>query len=65
MAGRPKRPAVEPRLELQQWLTESGDRRTFVLRGDDESLYVKGQSSCLSYLTDLNLSVEYTVQQEG
>lgn len=51
--------------QLQLWLTESDDQRTFVLRSDDESLFVKGQASCLSYLSDLNLAVEYTVQPEG
>jgi hypothetical protein len=33
-----------------------------VLRSDDESMDVKGQAMCLSYVFDLALSVEYTVQ---
>jgi hypothetical protein len=33
-----------------------------VLRGDDESLDVKEQAMCLSYVFDLGLAVQYAPQ---
>lgn len=41
-------------------LPKSADQRAFLLRSDDESLYVKGQSAWLSYPGDSSLDVEYT-----
>jgi hypothetical protein len=49
--------------QLQQWLAGTGDERAFVLRGDDESLDVRDQSMCLSYVFDLGLAVELTSQR--
>ena len=47
--------------QLKQWLGVQANRGTFVLRGDDESLDVKGLAMCLSYVFDLRLTVEYTL----
>ena len=49
--------------QVQQWLAAGGDERTFVLRGDDESLDVRGQGMCLSYVFDLQLTAEFTTEQ--
>jgi hypothetical protein len=50
--------------QVEQWLASGANQGTFVMRGDDESLDVKGQAMCLSYVIDLSLEVEYTVGEE-
>jgi hypothetical protein len=47
--------------QVRQWLADSSNEGTFVLRGDDESMDVAGLAMCLSYVFDLNLGVEFTV----
>jgi hypothetical protein len=47
--------------QLNAWLASGQPRGTLVLRSDDESLDIHGQAMCLSYLSDLNLTVEYRV----
>lgn len=48
--------------QVQQWLAAGGDERTFVLRGDDESLDVNGLGMCLSYVIDLGLALEFAIR---
>jgi hypothetical protein len=48
--------------QLQEWLAGAGNERAFVLRGDDESLDVRELGMCLSYVFDVGLAVEFTVQ---
>jgi hypothetical protein len=45
--------------QLNQWLASGQPRGTLVLRSDDESLDIHDQTMCLSYLFDLNLTVEH------
>jgi hypothetical protein len=45
--------------QVQQWLAGSTPRGVLVLRGDDESMDVKGMAMCLSYVSDLGLAAEF------
>jgi hypothetical protein len=44
--------------QVAKWLKASGGQGTFVLQAEDESMDVKAQSMCLSYVSDLTLTVE-------
>lgn len=46
--------------QLQAWLAGPAERGVLVLRGDDESLDIRGQGMCLSYVFDIGLAVEFT-----
>lgn len=46
--------------QLKQWLASSAPQGVLVLRGDDESMDVKGMAMCLSYVFDLGLTAEFT-----
>jgi hypothetical protein len=46
--------------QVKQWLEGAATQGTFVFRSDDESMDVKGQAMCLSYIFDVGLTVEYT-----
>ena len=45
--------------QVNEWLAGGKSQGTLVLRGDDETLDVRGQAMCLSYVADLGLSLEY------
>jgi hypothetical protein len=44
--------------QVATWLKGSTVQGTFVFQGDDESLTVKGQEACLSYIFGISLAVE-------
>lgn len=49
--------------QLQQWAGAGAKQGIFVLSGDDESMDIKAQTACLSYVINLGLDVEYTTQE--
>ena len=46
--------------QIREWLKADQNQRTFVLRSEDESLDVKGQAMCLSYVVDISLAADVT-----
>ena len=48
--------------QLNEWLASGRPQGTLVLRSDDESLDIHEQAMCLSYVFDLNLTVELGAQ---
>jgi hypothetical protein len=44
--------------QIRAWLNEGKTQGTLVFQGDDESMDVKAQSMCLSYIGELILTVE-------
>jgi hypothetical protein len=48
--------------QIQEWLKAGQNQRAFVLRGEDESLDVKGQAMCLSYVVDASVAVDVTTR---
>ena len=48
--------------QIREWLKSDQNQRAFVLRGDDESLDVKAQAMCLSYLTDVSVAADVTTR---
>ena len=48
--------------QILEWLKSDQNQRAFVLRGDDESLDVKTQAMCLSYVTDISLAADVTTR---
>ncbi|MFN0071529.1 MAG: hypothetical protein ACKVVP_08595 [Chloroflexota bacterium] len=51
---------VTPQVKL--WLAAGQPQVTLVMSGEDESLEIKAQALCLSYIIDLGLSVEQTTR---
>lgn len=49
--------------QVAQWLKDGAGQGTFVFRSEDESLTPKGQSLCLSYISDFSLTVELAPRQ--
>lgn len=47
--------------QIRAWLAQGQSRGVFVMRGDDESMDIRDQSLCLSYVIDLNLTVDHIV----
>ena len=45
--------------QLKQWSDAGAKQGTFVMSGDDESMDIKSQAACLSYVIDLGLEIEY------
>jgi len=50
--------------QLQQWLAGGAGQRVLVMSGDDESMDVKADTMCLSYVFDVELVVEYAMDEE-
>ncbi len=49
--------------QLKQWAEAGAKQGIFVLSGDDESMDIKAQTACLSYVINLVLDVEYTTSE--